>query len=562
MDNQQTVADIVVHSLARAGVTHVFGIPGAKIDGIFNALRDHESIKLVVCRHEQNAAFMAQAIGRLTGRPGVCLVTSGPGTSNLVTGLATATSEGDPVLAIAGTVARKQEVRHTHQSLDVNKLLGGVCKAVIKVSVEEQVHEVMANAFREAQDFPQGATAIALPLDLIGARVSASQIYRQANFLAPIRGSANPALATSASQLLASAKCPVVLLGMRAADPETVRAAQEFVKDLTVPVVETFQAAGAISEDLVHLFYGRVGLFRNQPGDKLLGHADVILAIGYDPYEYDVELWNVKPHSNKIIHIDYIKASISTNYFPEYELVGDIATTLDTLRTLVKPSDVYWSRGQTILTPLRTELESWQVTAGQRADGHVQPQQFVYLLRKLLPHNILVATDVGTVYIYMMRYFYTYRPRSLLCSNGQQTLGVALPWAIAASLIQDPPCSQRVVSVSGDGGFMFTSQELSTAVQQGCKITHFILNDSAYNMVEFQEEAKYGRSSGIGLGGVDFVTFAEAFGAKGFRVTDAKDLEPTIKDALSVDGVAIVDIEIDYSHSGDLMRYIIPKDFH
>ena len=109
---------------------------------------------------------------------------------------------------------------------------------------------------------------------------------------------------------------------------------------------------------------------------------------------------------------------------------------------------------------------------------------------------------------------------------------------------------------------MFTSQELSTAVQQGCKITHFILNDSAYNMVEFQEEAKYGRSSGIGLGGVDFVTFAEAFGAKGFRVTDAKDLEPTMKDALSVDGVAIVDIEIDYSHSGDLMRYIIPKDFH
>jgi catabolic acetolactate synthase len=562
MDNQQTVADIVVHSLARAGVTHVFGIPGAKIDGIFNALRDHESIKLVVCRHEQNAAFMAQAVGRLTGRPGVCLVTSGPGTSNLVTGLATANSEGDPVLAIAGTVARKQEVRHTHQSLDVNKLLGGVCKAVIKVSVEEQVHEVMANAFREAQDFPQGATAIALPLDLLGARVSASQIYRQANFLAPIRGSANPALATSAAQLLASAKFPVVLLGMRAADPETVRAAQEFVKDLTVPVVETFQAAGAISEDLVHLFYGRVGLFRNQPGDKLLGHADVILAIGYDPYEYDVELWNVKPHSNKIIHIDYIKASISTNYFPEYELVGDIATTVDTLRTIVNPIDVYWSRGQTILAPLRTELESWQVTAGQRADGLVQPQQFVYLLRKLLPHDILVATDVGTVYIYMMRYFYTYRPRSLLCSNGQQTLGVALPWAIAASLIQDPPCSQRVVSVSGDGGFMFTSQELSTAVQQGCKITHFILNDSAYNMVEFQEEAKYGRSSGIRLGGVDFVTFAEAFGAKGFRVTDAKDLESTMKDALSVDGVAIVDIEIDYSHSGDLMRYIIPKDFH
>ena len=161
----------------------------------------------------------------------------------------------------------------------------------------------------------------------------------------------------------------------------------------------------------------------------------------------------------------------------------------------------------------------------------------------------------------MMRYFYTYLPHHLLCSNGQQTLGVGLPWAIAANLVQDPPCSRKVVSISGDGGFMFTSQELSTAVQKGCKITHFIWNDSAYNMVEFQEEAKYGRSSGISLGGVDFVKFAEAFGATGFRVTDASDLEAVMKTALLTDGVSIVDVRIDYSHSIDLMKNVIPNDF-
>jgi acetolactate synthase-1/2/3 large subunit len=202
------------------------------------------------------------------------------------------------------------------------------------------------------------------------------------------------------------------------------------------------------------------------------------------------------------------------------------------------------------------------VIASQISSGPVQPQQFVYLLRKLLPHDTVVTVDVGTVYIYMMRYFYTYNPRHLLCSNGQQTLGVGLPWAMAANFVQKPPCSKRVVSVSGDGGFMFTSQELATAVQQGCKITHYILNDSAYNMVEFQEEAKYGRSSGIKLGGVDFVKFAEAFGAAGFRVTDSKDLEATMKAALEVEGVAIVDIAIDYSHSGDLMRQIVPEGFN
>ncbi|KAL1967438.1 hypothetical protein VTN77DRAFT_3223 [Rasamsonia byssochlamydoides] len=161
----------------------------------------------------------------------------------------------------------------------------------------------------------------------------------------------------------------------------------------------------------------------------------------------------------------------------------------------------------------------------------------------------------------MMRYFYTYRPHHLLCSNGQQTLGVGLPWAIAANLVQEPPCSRKVVSISGDGGFMFTSQELATAVQQGCNITHFIWNDSAYNMVEFQEEAKYGRSSGIRLGGVDFVKFADAFGAKGFRVSNAAELESVMETALAVEGVAIVDVQIDYSRSIELISHIIPKDF-
>jgi thiamine pyrophosphate-dependent acetolactate synthase large subunit-like protein len=122
-----------------------------------------------------------------------------------------------------------------------------------------------------------------------------------------------------------------------------------------------------------------------------------------------------------------------------------------------------------------------------------------------------------------------------------------MPWAIAASLTQDPPCSEKVISVSGDGGFMFSSQELSTAVQQGCNITHFIWNDEAYNMVEFQEVMKYGRSSGIKLGGVDFVKFAEAFGAKGFRISDSSEVEKVMKEALAYKGVSLVDVAIDYS---------------
>jgi acetolactate synthase-1/2/3 large subunit len=562
MANPQSIANLIVQTLVKAGVTHVFGVPGAKIDAIFNALLDHPDISLIVCRHEQNAAFMAAAVGRLTGRPGVCLVTSGPGTTNLVTGLATATSEGDPVVAIAGTVSRSQGARHTHQSLDVNKVLDGVCKSVVQVVCEDQIQEVLANVFREAQDFPQGATAMALPVDLIKSTAAAHVEESLMRALEPpVRGPASPLLVSSAAELLSAAHRPVILLGMRAAHQEIVKATQQLIAEFDVPVVETFQSAGAICEDLVHLFYGRVGLFRNQPGDKILSHADLIVTVGYDPFEYDAELWNPYPLGNKLIHIDFLKSSVSPNYTPSVELVGDIPSTLDSVRTSLKPSRSYWVGSQELLTSLRIELNSWQAIGSQKSEGPVQPQKFVYLLRELCSHDTVVITDVGTVYIYMMRYFYTYRPRHLLCSNGQQTLGVGLPWAIAANLVQTPPCSKRVVSVSGDGGFMFTSQELSTAVQMGCKITHFVLNDSAYNMVEFQEEAKYGRSSGIRLGGVDFVKFAESFGATGFRVTDAKDLQAVMRSALGVDGVAIVDIEIDYSRSMDLMRQIIPGDY-
>ncbi|QKX61720.1 uncharacterized protein TRUGW13939_08875 [Talaromyces rugulosus] len=560
----RNLANVTVESLANAGVNLVFGIPGAKVDGIFDALIDHPTIRLIVCRHEQNAAFMAAAVGRLTGLPGVCLVTSGPGTSNLVTGLATATSEGDPVIAIAGTVSRVQAGRHTHQALDVNKVLEGVCKSVTQVGVEDQVSEVIANAFRRARRYPRGATAVAFPIDLIKSTSVAISPFPSLSFEPPSYGGGNTKLRKIAVDRLMAAKYPVILMGMRSANKAIVASTQRLIKDYTIPVVETFQAAGAISEDLLHRFYGRVGLFRNQPGDKVLARADIIIAIGYDPFEYDAEVWNVDPSRHSIIHIDYTDTKVSQHYLPQIELIGNPADIIDELTSSIRASKPnYWTGAEDRLENIRQELDSWQATAtaGLSTEDPVQPIHFVHLLRSLLPKETVVAVDVGTVYIYMMRYFRTYLPHHLLCSNGQQTLGVGLPWAIAASLIQQPPCSEKVVSISGDGGFMFSSQELATAVQQGCNITHFIWNDSAYNMVEFQEEAKYGRSSGIKLGGVDFVKFADAFNAKGFRVSTAGELKTVMQEALAYKGVAIVEIVIDYSKSSDLMRNVIPNDY-
>ncbi len=261
---------IVIDSLVAAGVKHVFGVPGAKIDSVFNALLDHPEIKVVVCRHEQNATFIAAAIGKITGKPGVCIVTSGPGTSNLVTGLVTANDENMPVVAIAGSVKRAQAAKRTHQSLRTTELLTPVTKQVGTAIVPDQVAEIMLAAFRVAVSHPQGATAVSLPIDVMSGMKSAIPAFPAASFLPPKYGPSRDNSLAEATEIIEAAKFPVLFLGGRAANPVVVDSIHAFLRKFPIPVVETFQAAGSISKELVHLFFGRVGLFRNQPGDKLL----------------------------------------------------------------------------------------------------------------------------------------------------------------------------------------------------------------------------------------------------------------------------------------------------
>ncbi|KAK6220086.1 acetolactate synthase [Colletotrichum tabaci] len=554
--------DVVIDSLVNAGVTHIFGVPGAKIDSVFNALIDRPEIKLVVCRHEQNAAFIAGAIGRITGRPGVCIATSGPGTSNLATGLVTANDEGAPVVAIVGDVKRVQAAKKTHQSLRGVQLLGPVTKKATGAVHPDQVAEIMLDAFRTATAYPQGATAVSLPIDImtLGSKTSIPALPPAA-FTPPEYGTSPSASLSRAASMIQDAKFPVLFLGARAATPEAVEAVHRFLRKHPIPVVETFQAAGSISRELAHLFYGRIGLFRNQPGDKLLAQADLVVVAGYDQSEYDADAWHKSP-SLEILHLDWVPADYGAFYNPKLELVGSIAANVkalgDILATVSRPQESEAARA------IFAEFHAWEQspealgrTAESGGDGPVHPLYFIKLMQGLLPPSPTVASDVGSMYIWLSRFYFAYSPKSFLVSNVQQTLGVALPWAIGASLAQRPPCSQKVVSVSGDGGFLYSGQELVTAVQQGCNITHFIWNDGKYNMVEFQEVDKYGRSSGVDLGGVDFVKYAEAFGAKGLRVSRSSELEAVMKEALSHEGVCVVDVNIDYSHNYELMKNVI-----
>ncbi|KXH66135.1 acetolactate synthase [Colletotrichum salicis] len=550
--------DVVIDSLVAAGVKHIFGVPGAKIDSVFNALIDRPEIQLVVCRHEQNAAFIAGAIGRITGRPGVCIATSGPGTSNLVTGLVTANDEGAPVVAIVGDVKRVQAAKKTHQSLRGVQLLEPVTKKTTGAVHPDQISEIMLDAFRTATAYPQGATAISLPIDImtVGTKTSIPALPQSA-FTPPQYGTSPSASLSRAAAMIQNAKFPVLFLGSRAATPDAVEAVHGFLRKHPIPVVETFQAAGSISQELAHLFYGRIGLFRNQPGDKLLSQADLVIVAGYDQSEYDADAWH-KSQCLEILHLDWIPADYGAFYNPKLELVGAIAANVKALSDIL--ANVSRPQESEVAKTIFTEFHDWEQSPqalGQTGDGPVHPLYFIKLMQGLLPPSTTLASDVGSMYIWLSRFYFAYSPKSFLVSNVQQTLGVALPWAIGASLAQEPPCSKKVVSISGDGGFLYSGQELVTAVKQGCNITHFVWNDGKYNMVEFQEVDKYGRSSGVDLGGVDFVKYAEAFGARGLRVSRSSELEAVMKEALSYQGVCIVDVEIDYSHNHELMKNII-----
>jgi acetolactate synthase I/II/III large subunit len=542
-------AQRVVETLHAYGVRYVFGVPGAKIDPVFDALIG-SGLKLVVCRHEQNAAFMAAAVGRLTGTPGAALVTSGPGTTNLATGLVTATTEQDPMIAICGAVARADRLKRTHQSMDAVAALKPFTKYAGEVNDPDNVAEAVANAIRAATTVPCGAAAVVLPVDVSSAPTAAS-IVRPVP-VSPL-GAASAQGIAQAAKLIRGADRPVVFVGVRVGDPASCAALRALLAATDLPVVQTFQAAGVVSRELEDHFVGRVGLFRNQPGDILISHADVLVTIGLDHVEYDPRLWNADS-TRTIVHIDEVPADIDHHYQPTVELRGDIAATLTELTQLL--SGLRLSDAASVaVAEQRAALQQIDEEARTRPDAEraLNPAALVLKIRDLVDDDATIACDVGSHYIYMARHFRAYQPRRLLFSDGQQTLGVALPWAMAAAMVRP---GTQIVSVSGDGGFLFSAQELETATRLGLNFTHIIMRDNSYDMVAFQEMLKYGRTSGVELGDYDVVQYAGAFGANGIRISSMNAFADALRRSLTQPGVTIIDVPVDYSRNTELFAQL------
>lgn len=557
MSEQKYGADIVTDSLVNHGVDLVFGIPGAKIDRLFETL-EHPSAgqkvpQLIVARHEQNAAFMAQAFARITGKTGVVIATSGPGVGNLVTGLMTASAESDSVVAIGGQVPRKDLYRLTHQSTNSVALFTPITNFSSEIQDPNNISEILANAFAAANGAKKGASFVSLPQDVDDAPVTIEALPQVPKAQ---QGAASLADLDWLAEQIKSAKLPVLLVGARASDDQSVVALHNLLEQVSLPVVETFQGAGVISRELEPTtYFGRVGLFRNQTGDKLLQQSDLVITLGYDAIEYEPRNWN-KENTLNIVSLDTAPVQIDNNFVPKRQLVGDLAQSLDLLTGRIIgyhiPDD-----SQKILHELKADLRASDEPTYTPAEGNLShPLHIIKAIQAHVTDDMTVSTDIGSHYIWMARHFKSYVARHFLISNGMQTLGVGLPWSLTAAMVRP---NAKSVSVSGDGGFFFSAMELETAVRLHLNTVHIVWNDNAhYDMVKFQEEMKYnGASAGVDFGNVDLVKYAESFGAKGLRVNTPDELNAVLDEAFATQGPVVVDIPVDYSHNYELGSQLI-----
>ncbi|MHA8263791.1 acetolactate synthase AlsS [Lactobacillaceae bacterium Melli_B3] len=557
MANELTGSKALIQSMIQQGIKYVFGIPGAKVDQLFEDLQhsdDPNAPQLIVTRHEQNAAFIAAGIGRLTGNPGVVAVTSGPGVSNLATALITATAEGDPVIALGGQVKRDDVLRATHQSIDSAPLLNQATKSSKEVEDPNNLSEAFANAYMISKSPKNGAAFLSLPQDILSAPVDRKVINQLPEIT---NGSADKTRIKQIAEMLLKAKNPVILAGMRASTEEVSDAIHKLLNRFSIPVVETFQGSGVISRDLESNYYGRVGLFDNQIGDTVLKQSDLVLAIGYDPIEYEASNWHTP--DTKVINVDTVTPEITSDYQPQVIVNADVAQTLYELAAFIPEDTKLSDETEQKLQQLKHHFDQ-SIEAPKQEDGkEIHPLAIINALQEAVNDDTTITVDIGSHYIWMARFFKVYKPRHLIFSNGMQTLGVALPWAIAAALIRP---EQHVISISGDGGFLFSGQELETAVRLKLPIIQIIWVDGYYDMVKFQEVAKYGRDAGVKFGYVDNVKYAESFGAAGFRVKNIEEFNQALHAAKQTDGPSIIEVPVDYKDNIKLKTQLIPNELN
>ena len=532
-------SDLFVKALENEGVEYIFAIPGEENLDILNSLKN-SSIRLILTRHEQGAGFMAATYGRLTGKTGVCMATLGPGATNFTTPAAYAHLGAFPLLMITGQKPIKKSKQGQFQIIDIVNLFKPVCKLSKQVVNGNTIPSLVREAFRIAEEERPGAVLLELPEDIAAEECDAHLIKPHPRYYAV----APKNVIEHAADLIKKARFPLILLGAGANRQHSREALSEFIRSVKIPFFSTQMGKGVVDESS-ELFLGTAALSDDDYLHQYIHQADVIINIGHDVVEKPP--FFMEEHGQTVIHMNYRAAQVDQVYFPQVEIVGDLALSAQLLLDQLKdapPHDL------TMFYKVRDHVKEKTHEGALDDRFPILPQRLVADVRSVMGNHDIIALDNGVYKIWFARNYPAHEPNTVLLDNALATMGAGLPSAMMASLLYP---ERKVIAICGDGGFMMNSQELETCVRLKLNIVVLVLNDGSYGMIRWKQGGAGFDDWGLKFGNPNFVDYTNSYGATGHRLSSAKDLIPMINEAFKTGGTHLIDVPIDYSQNKRLL---------
>ena len=531
-------SDLFVKCLENEGVEYIFGLPGEENADFVMSLKK-SSIRFILCRHEQAAAFMADVYGRLTGKAGVCLGTLGPGATNLVTGVADGNMDRAPMVVLTGQADTKRMHKESHQAMDVVEMFRPLTKWARQIIHPDNIPEVIRKAFKLAETEKPGACHIELPENIAKQDTEA----RPLSFHKVRRPAPDEKIIDQAVELLKSATRPVILAGNGAIRKRASSQLRLFAHNTGIPVVNTFMGKGAVPRTDPHCLF-TVGLQAKDYAVHLLNQADLVIAVGYDLVEYHPRLWNTDT-PQKILHIDFLPAEIDEQYRVDVEINADIANALWQLNERVEEADQQFHQFpiDDYANVREQLLDDFAEYKDDDAIGTLKPQKVLWDVRQALGPNDIVLSDVGAHKMWIARYYQCDEPNTCLISNGFCSMGFALPGAMAAKLVYP---DRKVLAICGDGGGLMNIQDLETAKRLGLSFVLMIWEDHEYGLIKWKQQTQFEDHTDLSFTNPDWIKLAEAFGCTGIRCEKSAELPAALADAFAANTPALLVVPIDY----------------
>ncbi|WP_322033303.1 acetolactate synthase large subunit [Paraburkholderia sp. J76] len=544
-------SDLFVKALEAEGVEYVFGIPGEENLDLLESLR-RSKIRLIVTRHEQAAGFMAATYGRLTGRTGVCLATLGPGATNFVTAAAYAQLGGMPMLMVTGQKPIKSSKQGHFQIVDVVRMMEPLTKYARQIVSIGNIPALVREAFRQAEQERPGAVHLELPEDVADEEGDGKPIPKSYSR----RPVAEEKAVAHAVGAICEARHPLLMIGAGGNRKTTRNVLREFVDETGIPFFTTQMGKGVIDESHP-LWLGNATLSDGDFVHRAIEHADCIINVGHDVIEKP-PFFMRSAEEKTVIHVNFLGAEVDPVYFPQIEVVGDIANAVWQLKTqlkeALKPREHAWDFAR--FEEIKRHFEA-HLAKGQHDERFpMYPVRLVHDVYGAMPEDGILCLDNGMYKIWFARYYRAREPNSILLDNALASMGAGLPSAIATKIVHP---QRKVVAVCGDGGFMMNSQELETAVRMKLDLVVLLLRDDAFGMIRWKQENMNFPDYGMTLQNPDFVDYARSYGAHGHRVESADALRPLVEQCLGQPGVHVIDVPIDYSDNERVLNRDIKR---